>query len=739
MEKEFKIIGTRQPKVDAAERVTGRAKYPSDLFFPGMLHLKILRSPHPHAKVANLDIEKAKALPGVKAILTPKDMPSYRWHPEMPILTDVARFEGDDIAVVAAVDEDRAAEALDLIKVDYEVLPFVLDPEKAMKADAPKIHPNGNIIGGKPLLLERGDIEKGLKEADLIFENSYRTPMLQHVTAETRSCVAHWQNGKLTLWDSTQYTFAVQAGLAKALKVPMSKVRVICDYMGGGFGDRSTAERYSVLASLISRNTGRPVKIQFSRDENFLSTHHRYPTIFDLKYGVKKDGTLTALYAKLIADMGAYAHFEGATGCVETMKSVYRCPNLKFEGYSVYTNKPEGGYMRCVGHPMPQFAQEVHMDMIAEKLGMDPVDFKMKNFARLEDGDQDRKMPFTSNGMDECIRKGAEAIGWKQRWQKPNSSPGPIKKGFGMAVHACRHGAMSLPSSGVVKINADGTVNVLTGTSDLGGGQKGTMAMIAAEELGVSLDQVSVTAADTEVTTDTGGSTGSRQTMTGGMGAKLAAAAARKQLIEIAAKELKMEPGKLEIRNGVIYPMGSDKGISFEDVMKKAPGAASIVGRGIGQLPQGKIIHTFAAHFVEVEVDTRTGVVKVIKLFAAHDVGRAINLLSVENQIQGGAIQGMGFGLMEDQITDKNTGACVNPSLVDYKLFTMKDIPEIVPIVVESNDPFGPFGAKGVGEPPYSVPTPAITNAIYNAIGVRFNQLPITSRSVLDGLKGKKV
>jgi CO/xanthine dehydrogenase Mo-binding subunit len=527
--------------------------------------------------------------------------------------------------------------------------------------------------------------------------------------------------------------------LAKALKVPMSKVRVICDYMGGGFGDRSTAERYSVLASLISRNTGRPVKIQFSRDENFLSTHHRYPTIFDLKYGVKKDGTLTALYAKLIADMGAYAHFEGATGCVETMKSVYRCPNLKFEGYSVYTNKPEGGYMRCVGHPMPQFAQEVHMDMIAEKLGMDPVDFKMKNFARLEDGDQDRKMPFTSNGMDECIRKGAEAIGWKQRWQKPNSSPGPIKKGFGMAVHACRHGAMSLPSSGVVKINADGTVNVLTGTSDLGGGQKGTMAMIAAEELGVSLDQVSVTAADTEVTTDTGGSTGSRQTMTGGMGAKLAAAAARKQLIEIAAKELKMEPGKLEIRNGVIYPMGSDKGISFEDVMKKAPGAASIVGRGIGQLPQGKIIHTFAAHFVEVEVDTRTGVVKVIKLFAAHDVGRAINLLSVENQIQGGAIQGMGFGLMEDQITDKNTGACVNPSLVDYKLFTIKDIPEILPIVVESNDPFGPFGAKGVGEPPYSVPTPAITNAIYNAIGVRFNQLPITSRSVLDGLKGKKV
>jgi CO/xanthine dehydrogenase Mo-binding subunit len=440
----------------------------------------------------------------------------------------------------------------------------------------------------------------------------------------------------------------------------------------------------------------------------------------------------------VIADMGGYAHYAGAAGSMETMKSVYRCPNMKVEGYSVYTNKPEGGNMRCVGHPMPQFAQEVHMDILAEKLGMDPVDFRIKNYARLEDGDQDRKFPFTSNGMEECIQKGTEAIGWKQRWQKPDSTPGPIKKGLGMAVHACRHGAITQPSSGMVRINADGTVNVFTGTADLGGGQKGTMAMIAAEELGVSLDQVSVTSADTEVTTDTGGTTGSRQTMTGGMGAKLAAADARKQLIQIAAKELKTEPAKLEIRNGVVYPMGSDKGISFEDVTKKAPGAASIVGRGIGQLPQGKIIHTFAAHFVEVEVDTRTGVVKVIKLFAAHDLGRAINLLSVENQIQGGAIQGMGFGLMENQITDRNTGVCVNPSLVDYKLFTVKDIPEINPILVESNDPFGPFGAKGVGEPPYSVPAPAIANAIYNAIGVRFNQIPITTRSVLDGLKALK-
>ena len=242
MSKEFKVIGKRQPKIDASDRVSGRAKYASDLYLPGMLYAKILRSPYPHAKVLNIDIEKAKALPGVKAVLTHKDVPSYRWESDMPILTDIARFEGDDIAVVAAVDEDRATEAIDLIKVDYEVLPFVLDPEEAMKPGAPKVHPEGNIVG-KPFQLVRGDIEKGFKEADLVYENNYRTPMLQHATGETAVCVAQWQNGKLTVWDSTQYTFDTQAALAKALKIPMSKVRVICEFMGGGFGDRSDTEK----------------------------------------------------------------------------------------------------------------------------------------------------------------------------------------------------------------------------------------------------------------------------------------------------------------------------------------------------------------------------------------------------------------------------------------------------------------------------------------------------------------
>lgn len=739
MEKELTIVGKRHPKIDGWERVSGKAQYASDIYLPGMLYAKVLRSPHPHARVVNIDVAKARALPGVKAVLASKDLASFSWdkspgrsHHDMPILADVARFAGDDIAVVAAVDEDRAQQALDLIEVSYQPLPFVLDPEEALKPAAPKVHPTGNLIRGKPTVLQRGNIEKGFQEADLIYEGRYYTPMLQHVSAEPRVCVARWERGRLTIWDSTQYTFATQQGVAYVLKIPMSKVRVIGDYVGGGFGDKLQVERYSVLASILSMKTGQPVRLEFTREENFLAAHHRYPSIIYLKYGARKDGTLTAIQAKVIADMGAYAHLDGAFNVIETMKGVYRCPNLSAEGYNVYTNKPEGGTMRCVGHPQGEFAQEVHMDIMAEKLGMDPVAFRMKNYARLADGDQDRKVPFSSNGMEECIQKGAEAIGWAQRWQKPNTGRGRIKRGLGMAIHACRHGAMVLPSAGMVKVNVDGTVNVLVGTADIGCSQKSTMAMIAAEELGVPLNAVSVTAADTEVTLDTGSTGGSKQTITAGTAIKLAAADAKRQLFEIAAREMKAENETLESKGGRIYVSGSDKSMSIRDVARRAP--ATITGRGTGALPKGVTTFCFAAHFVELEVDTRSGKVKLLKLVAAHDPGKVINLLGAENQIDGGVIQGIGFGMTEHEVFDQATGLCVNPNLVDYRLMTMKDIPEIQKVFVEPIDPHGPYGAKGLGEPPYSVPAPAIANAIYNAIGVRFTEIPINVPSVLQGL-----
>ena len=746
MSSEFRVIGKPQTRLDAFDKVTGRAKYASDISLPGMLCLKLLKSPHPHARIANIDTSKALALPGVKAVLTHKDVPPF-WRnplaiwpdPRMPILADVARFQGDDIAVVAAVDEDTAVEALDLIKVDYQVLPFVLDPEEALKASAPQLFPAGNLIGGKPAVVNRGDVEKGFAEADVVYEARYRTPILQHATGESRVSIAQWEAGRLTIWDSTQGPFEVQEAVAKALHIPMSKVHVICEFMGGGFGDKGHPGRHQILAAVIARKTGRPARIELDREELYLGGSHRYAAICDLKYGVKKDGTLTAIKAKVVADTGAYALTAAAPGILEVMMSVYRCPNMRGEGYSVSTNKPITGAMRCVGHPQGTFAQEVHMDAIAEKLGMDPVEFRLKNYARLEDGDQFRKIPFTSNGMEECIKRGAETFQWKEKWQKVAAQAGALKKGVGVAVHACRHGGMApgAPLSGMVRVNADGTVNVFTGATELGGGQKTTMAMIAAEELGVLLSDVFVISADTDMTTDTGVTTGSRQTITGGTGVKLASTDAKKQLLDVAAAELKADKKDLSIRDSVVYVAGSDKGIPLDQIAAKVPGGV-IVGRGVMKIPTDVFFHGFAAQFAEVEVDTRNGHVKVVKIVAAHDLGRVINPLTAESQIEGGVIQGMGFGLAEEQILDKATGICVNPDHLNYKLFTIKDAPTVVPIMVESVDKVGPFGAKGIGEPPYSPPAPAIANAIYNAIGVRFSEIPITNRAILMGLKAAK-
>jgi CO/xanthine dehydrogenase Mo-binding subunit len=741
MSSEFAIIGTRQPRIDGFEKVSGRARFTSDIALPGMLHLKILRSPHPHARIVSVDTSKARALPGVKAVLTHKDMPAFRWNPQMPILTDVARFVGDDIAVVAAVDEEVASEALDLIKVEYQVLPFVLDPEEAMKPGAPKLYPEGNVIAGAPSVVNRGDLDKGFAEADIVYTGRYRTPFLQHATAESRVSLAQWEAGRLTIWESTQGPFEVQKGIAKALRIPMSKVRVISEFTGGGFGDKGSPGRQTFLAALVARKTGRPARIELDRDEIYFAATHRYPAICDLKYGVKKDGTLTAIQAKVVADGGAYALSPGAAmGTMECMMSIYRCPNMKGEGWTVSTNNPPTGSMRCVGHPQGTFAQEVHMDIIAEKLGMDPVEFRLKNYARLEDGDQFNKIPFTSNGMRECIERAAESFGWTQRRQKPVSSPGPVKKGVGMAVHACRHGGMAAGRalSGMVRVNADGTVNVFTGASEIGGGQKTTMAMIVAEELGVPLETVSVIAADTGMTTDTGVTGGSRQTIAGGTGVKLAASDAKSQLLEVAAAELKAaKNNNLTIRNGMIYVAGSENGVPLEQIAAKAPGGV-IFGRGTMKIPTNLFFHSFAADFAEVEVDTRTGKVKVVKVVAAHDLGRAINVLTAENQIEGGVIQGMAFGLAEEQLIDKLTGISVNPNHLNYKVPSIKEVPDILPIIVESVDKIGPFGAKGIGEPPYSPPAPAIANAIYNAVGVRLTALPITPRAILAGLKPGK-
>jgi CO/xanthine dehydrogenase Mo-binding subunit len=742
MAREFKVVGKKVERVDAFERLTGEAKYACDVYLPGMLYVKIMRSPHPHAKVVKIDTTRAQALAGVRAILTADDVPDFAIHSRpappiahMSVLARTARYAGDEILAVAAVDEETAENALELIKIDYELLPFVLDAEEATKAGAPRIYPEGNVIREKIDTLVRGNLEEGFKQADVILEQKYQTHMIQHVTMEPRVTVAAWNGKKLTIWDSGKGPFGLRADLAQALNIKVNQIRVLTPYIGGDFGDKGRMERQHVVCALLAKKTGRPVKLEFTREENFLATHHRYPTTWYLKYGAKKDGTLTAMHVRLYADVGAYYHMDFAYNSLEIPKGVYRCPNVTLEGYNVFTNKPEAGQMRCVGHPAGMFPQEVHMDRLAEKLGMDPLEFRLKNYARKEDGDQDRKIPFTSCGMEECVKLASEQFGWTAKRSNPGMSSAPVKKGVGVAFQSCRHGSIFGPMSAVIKMDQDGTIELMNGLNDTGGGQKTTMGIIAAEELGVPFDAVQVTTGDTDSTTDTGVAGGSRGTPSVGLAVVAAARDVKNQLLDVAAEVLKKKREDLEIQDGHILIKGEDKSFSYKEIVSKSPNP--IVGRGYGKAPQGIATHTFGVHFAEVEVDTRTGKVKILRLVAAHDVGRAINRIGVENQIQGGAVMGIGFGMLERQYIDSPTGNCTNPNMVDFKIPSILDVPMVEPIIVEPDDPVGPFGAKGCGEPPYGVPAPAIANAIYNAVGVRFDEIPVTIRSVLDGIEKK--
>jgi xanthine dehydrogenase molybdenum-binding subunit len=739
MAKPYKVVGKKVERVDAYERLSGEAKYASDIYFPGMLYAKMLRSPLPHAKVVHIDASKAQALPGVRMILTASDVPDHAIHRRpnpptvvMPVLSSTARYVGDEVAAVAAEDEETCEQALDLIKVDYEKLPFVLDAEEAAKPNAPKIYPDGNVIREPADTIVRGNVEEAFKQADVILEDTYRTHMIQHATLEPRVTVVGWSGKRLTVWDSHKGPFRLRTDLARAINLKVNQVRILTPFIGGDFGDKGNIERQHVVCAIIARKTGRPVRLEFTREENFIGAHHRYPTTWHLKFGAKKDGTLTAMQIKLYADLGAYYHQDFAYNSLEVPKGVYRCANVRMEGYNVFTNKPEAGQMRCVGHPAAMFPEEVHMDRLAEKLGMDPVAFRLKNHARKEDGDQDRKVPFASCGMEECVKLGAERIGWKTNWKKPGTSSGPVKRGIGVAFQNCRHGGITPPMSAVIKLDPDGSVELMSGLNDSGGGQKTAMAMIAAEELGIPYEAVQVTTGDTDSTTDTGVPGGSRGTPSTGLAVLAAARDAKNQLLDVAAELFKAKREDLEIKDGQVVIKTENRSVPFREILSRSP--SPIIGRGSGKVPQNVALHTFGAHFAEVAVDTRTGKVEVLRLVAAHDVGQVISRVGCENQIQGGAIMGIGYGMLERQYIDEQTGACVNPNMVDFKVPSILDVPMVEPIMVEPDDPYGPYGAKGVGEPPYGVPAPAIANAIYNAVGLRFNEIPINIRALLDGL-----
>lgn len=730
---ELDIVGHPTPRVDADKRVTGAAKYTSDIMLPHMLYGRILRSARPHAVVKSIDSTLAEKLPGVKTVISAFNTDPIRWHGSSSLFDKTVRLVGDEVAAVAAVDEETAADALELIKVEYENLPFVTDMEEAMKDTAPKLWPNGNLVGGKPSIYERGSVSKGFAEADLVVEETFRTQTELHTCLEPHGSVAVWEGDKLTVWDSTQAVFNVRDALATALNVPSNHVRVIKQYMGGGFGSKLELGKYTVIAALLARRTRRPVRMMLTREEDQMNTGNRPATFQHVKVGVKKDGTLTAIELKSINANGAYL---GGAGCGAPYREMYLCPNVRTEEYAVYVNTGRSRPTRAPGHVPGTFGLESMMDVVAKNIGMDPLEFRKKNYATVNQA-QAKPKPYSAKLLDQLYEEGAKKIDWWNRDKRRNSGSSPTKKrGVGMASQIWGGGG-GPPAYALVKINRDGSVNVLSGTQDLGTGTKTIVSQIAAEELGIALGDVAVDLGDTETCPFSGSSGGSTTAASVGPAVRTAAADARLQLFEYAALELKVKPEELASRSGKIFVKSDpQKSVTFKDTARKA-GNNMIIGKGFrGPNPDGYSLNTFGAHFAEVEVDTETGRVTLLRHVAAHHSGRAFNPLTMTSQIEGGVIQSMGYALSEQRVIDPASGIPLNMNMENYKPMTALDVPTIEPVLLTQVDEHcNTLGGKGIGEPPRIPAAAAIANAVADAIGVHIRELPITPDKVLAALK----
>lgn len=735
MVEEFSVIGKRVLRKDDVQLVAGRAKYVSDMFPAGMLYAKVLRSPHPHARIVGIDASKAKALPGVHAVLTHKDIPQIAaliplGNPlDEYVLQEKALFVGDHVCAVAAETAEIAEEALELIDVKYEVLPAVFDAEEAMKPDAPKIHPElfkTNVVLDKPTVSKTGDVEKGFAEADRMFEDIIEAQHLPDACQEQRVNVAWWEYDTLNIFISTQMAHHVQTFLALGLNLPLNKVRVITPFVGSGWGGKLQGRREThhleFLAALFAKKTGRPVRTDFTREEEqVVSGAARYGVKHYLKVGVKKDGTLTAISDRAIINTGAYSKASQSN----TLGYWNKCPNRLYEGNIVYTNLPAGGFMRGVGNPQGTLCVDSFMYRVACELGLDPLEFFLKN----------------RTGNVDALVKGAEKFGWKEKWHKPGEKtlPNGRKHGVGMgAMIGWTAGYGSGHSSAFVKVNEDGTILVISGSCDVGQGSRTTLSQMAAEELGVPYEDVHITFPDTGTTPADRGSMGSRQMTTMGIAVTMAAKDAKQQLFENAAPKLGVKPEDLEAKNKRIYVKANpEKGISIAEAARTPydPFGSTILGRGERRDGPLKDLIVHSAGFAEVEVDTETGEVFITKLLLAHDCGKAINPAIVEQQLYGGAVQGIGLDLMEGYVWDKASGRTLNHDLLEFAPPTLLDHGLNVEVmIIEVPNPCNPWGARGVGEPPLCTPTPAINTAIYDAIGVMIKQTPVTPDKVLKAL-----
>ena len=741
-------IGVSLPRRDLPEKLTGEARYTADVRLPGMLHGAILRSPYAHARILAVDASQAVGLPGVYAVLTPFDAPSGRVAPDMPILDTKARFVGDEVAAVAAEDEDTARQALRLIEVTYEPLPFVTDPVEAMKPGAPRVHDGSNLVGGKPIALERGNVEEGFAQADRIFEDEFATQSHSGAALEPRAAVAAWEDERLTVWKSSRGIHADRLSLSLSLGIPREDVRVVGPHMGAGYGNKDES-RLAAITAILARLAGRPVKIELSREEEFVAGRHRHATTTRLKVGVRHDGTITAVHATTIMDTGAY--LSSGPGVIRRAGQgalyLYRCANARYDGYLVHTNQPSAGSYRALGAPQGHFALESLMDRVAEEMGIDPLDFRLKNHVGPEGQPGERVtpptevvdtqpveggVPFSSNGLRECLEKGASAIGWRERRTTPPDAPASVRRGMGMSMFVYRGGPGGR-SIARMSLEPDGSVTLTTGLMDVGEGSLTVLPQVAAEALGVPYDLVSVVSGDTRLTPEAPITAGSTATFSGGLAAKRAGERLRSRIVEAAAAQLESAPEDLDIVDGVVVD-GTGQRMTLAQVARLHPRRQLRVEASVDPGSREFVVNSFGAHFAEVEVDTDTGAVSVLRFVAAHDSGRILNPNMAVNQVEGGVSQMLGFTLSEQMITDARNGVTLNASFLEHKSPTILDSPPIEVIFADVVDPVGPFGAKALGEPPSVGVAPAIANAIYDAIGVRVRELPITPDVILNEL-----
>jgi CO/xanthine dehydrogenase Mo-binding subunit len=732
------VVGQCVPRMDALEKVTGQAVYTADVRRAGMLHAHIVRAPIPHGRVASLDVSSALEVPGVRAVLRREDVEGIRYDSGQ-LFDHTIRFAGQPLAAVCAETAESARAGADAVIVRVDTAPHAVTVEAALAPGAPLVRPKGNTSKHSPKVVERGDAQSALRAADVVVRREYRTPTALHTALEPHGAVAEWIGDNVTVWESTQGIFNTRSDLASAFGLKLTQVRVIKDHMGGGFGAKNGAHASTYIAVALSRKTGAPVRCVLDREGEQVDSGNRSATIQRVAIGATRDGKLLAIVADAEIAMGVGGWFASAT---KPCHELYACPNVRTTETFVYTHTGAMASFRAPGHVEGTFALECTMDALARELGIDPLELRLRNYA---DHDQEKSRRYSDKRLDECYRQGAERFGWDKFSARPDGpAENRFKRGRGMAS-ICWPAGGGPPAYATVRMNPDGTIDVLTGSQDLGTGARTVLAQIAAEAIGANIRDVRTVLGDTERLPYTSNSWGSQTTASVGPAVRMAAEDARSRLLEAASQLLEAPVAALEARHSVVRiregrePNAETRELSFSEIGERL-GKITLLGHGSrGPNPDQTALCAFGAQFAEVEVDGETGRVRVVRFVAAHDSGRIINPRLAESQLEGGILQGIGFTLFEERVIDESLGLPLNPTMHDYKIPTIRDLPAIDAFFVSGADTVANHvGAKGLAEPPIIGVAPAIANAVADALGVEVNELPLTPWRVLRALRSHR-